>query len=127
GKFEMAEEIRLEMICDKKNLNKTVEKIYEVHPYDEPAFEIYEVLTGEKKWKGQLLKVILKKKIGVKELLKKINPEIDHANLPKDLKKIKISECIIDSSASNEIKLTGFPEKTLYIKKNKKNLKAYLT
>src|SRR4030095_9370823 len=33
-KFEMVEEIRLEMICDKKNLKNAVDKMCEVHPYD---------------------------------------------------------------------------------------------
>jgi len=126
GKFEMAEEIRLEMICSRKNLKKAIDKMYEVHPYDEPAFEIYEVLTREKRG-GQMITVTLKKKTAAKDLLNRINPEIKLSVLPKDLKMIKIKECIIDSSDKEEVKLSNYPAGILYIKKNKKKLKAYLT
>ncbi len=40
-KFEMVDEIRLEMICDKEKINKVIDKIYEIHPYEEPAYEVY--------------------------------------------------------------------------------------
>ncbi len=48
GRFEMAEEVRIEMLCDKKNLDKAIDKIYEVHPYEEPAYEIYKVSVRAK-------------------------------------------------------------------------------
>src|SRR5437867_13311940 len=45
-KFEKVEEVRLEMLCDKKNLDNAVDKMLEAHPYEEPAYEIYEVKIG---------------------------------------------------------------------------------
>ena len=122
----MTEEIRLEMICDKKNIDDVVDKIYEVHPYDEPAFEIYDVLTKEKTRSGEIISFQLKKKIPAKELLKKINPELDPGSLPAGLKKIKIRSCIIDCSGRENNFVREITPGTLYITKNKKQIKAYI-
>lgn len=45
GKYERVQETRLEMICDRKNLSKAVDKMLTVHPYEEPAYEVYEVMV----------------------------------------------------------------------------------
>lgn len=39
--FEMVEEIRLEVLVDKWNLQKVLSTMYKVHPYEEPAYDIY--------------------------------------------------------------------------------------
>lgn len=122
-KFEMTEEIRLEMICDKKNLHNAIERMYDVHPYDEPAFEVYEVLTGTKKQSGNYLKIALDKKIKVKSLLKKINPLIEAGNLPANIKEITLKECIID--LRENVKSTRL-KNTLYITRSNNKIKAYL-
>ena len=127
GMFEMAEEVRLEMICDKRNLPGAIKRMYEIHPYDEPAFEVYEVLTGTRKTKKDLLIIPLKKKIPAKALLKKINPSIKYVNISNKIKNTFIKECIIDSGTGREIDTEALPKKTLYIKKTKNNIKAYLT
>jgi len=127
GNFEMTEEVRLEMICDKRNLPGIIKRMYEIHPYDEPAFEVYEVLTGTGKTKKDLLIIPLKKKIPVKTLLKKINPSIKYVNIRDKIKNTFIKECIIDSRTGKEIEPETLPEKILYIKKSKNNIKAYLT
>lgn len=41
GKFEIVDEVRLEAIFDYWNISKAVKAIKEFHPYEEPAFEIY--------------------------------------------------------------------------------------
>jgi len=48
GKLEYADEIRLEMICDLENLNNTINAMLKIHPYEEPAYDIYEVMGGVK-------------------------------------------------------------------------------
>jgi len=45
GKFESVREVRLEMICDKRNLNRAIDEMLSVHPYEEPAYEVYEVMV----------------------------------------------------------------------------------
>jgi hypothetical protein len=126
GNFEMAGEVRLEMICGRKNVGQVIRKIYEVHPYDEPAFEVYDVLTGTGRPGGEILEIGLKKKLPVKSLLKKINPRIASANIPAKMKDMKISKCIIDCSENSDVYPADPDGKTIYIKKNKKNIKAYL-
>jgi hypothetical protein len=44
-KFEKVEEIRLEMLCDRNNLDNAVDRMLAAHPYEKPAYEIYEVLV----------------------------------------------------------------------------------
>lgn len=41
--FENVDEVRLEIICDKWNKNKVINAIYNSHPYEEPAFDIYKL------------------------------------------------------------------------------------
>lgn len=41
GKLEKVEEIRLEMIFEKWNLNKILKTLLANHPYEEPAYDIY--------------------------------------------------------------------------------------
>ena len=41
GKLEEVEEIRLEMIFEKWNLNKILKALLKNHPYEEPAYDIY--------------------------------------------------------------------------------------
>ncbi|MCX7797762.1 MAG: Nif3-like dinuclear metal center hexameric protein [Melioribacter sp.] len=39
--FEKVEEVRLEFLVDSWNLNKVISSMLKVHPYEEPAFDIY--------------------------------------------------------------------------------------
>lgn len=41
GKLEKVEEIRLEMIFEKWNLNRVLKALLSNHPYEEPAYDIY--------------------------------------------------------------------------------------
>ena len=127
GEFEKADEIRLEMICDEQNINHVIEKLYSVHPYDEPAFEIYTVLTRNRKQNNEIVSVLLKKKLSVKRLMKMINPQIDTSYIPGKLMKIKVGKSIVDCSENEEINIEEHKEKLLYIKKYNNNIKAYLT
>lgn len=41
GKIELVNEERIETICDRENLQKVIESIKKVHPYEEIALDIY--------------------------------------------------------------------------------------
>ncbi len=41
GKFEEVPEERIEVICSRENLQKVIEAIKKVHPYDEVALDVY--------------------------------------------------------------------------------------
>jgi hypothetical protein len=44
GKFEEVKEERIEITCPKNLLIKLIEEIKKVHPYEEPAVDIYPLL-----------------------------------------------------------------------------------
>lgn len=44
GKLEKVEEERIEAVCSRENLQKAIEAIKSVHPYEEIAIDIYPLL-----------------------------------------------------------------------------------
>lgn len=44
NKLEFVEEEKLEFICDVERVKRVIEKLREVHPYEEPAIDIYPLL-----------------------------------------------------------------------------------
>jgi hypothetical protein len=45
GEVELVEEYRVEMICSDELIVKAVNALLEVHPYEEPAYEVIKILT----------------------------------------------------------------------------------
>ncbi|MCX8059557.1 MAG: divalent cation tolerance protein CutA [Spirochaetes bacterium] len=46
NKIEKAEEIKIEFLIKKDDLDKVIKKIKEIHPYEQPAIDVYPVLPG---------------------------------------------------------------------------------
>ena len=44
NKLEFVEEEKLEVICDIENVKKVIQKLRNVHPYEEPAIDIIPIL-----------------------------------------------------------------------------------
>jgi|SRR3989344_3809120 len=44
GKVEVVNEERIEFICEKTDLEKVIEAMKKVHPYEEVAFDVYPLL-----------------------------------------------------------------------------------
>jgi hypothetical protein len=124
GKLEAVDEIRLEMICSPKVLNKVITEMLKVHPYDEPAYDIYKVLSGKKDKNVYAAKLELKNPVSISGVLKKINSKMDSSLIPDNWKKMKIKNAIIDFSEDNSLaKIFGSKKnKTLCIAKNFKRL-----
>jgi hypothetical protein len=119
GRFEKVEEIRLEMICNKENLDPVTNKILEVHPYEEPAYEIYEVLVKGRTNSEEIFKITLNKRTAVKSVLKKINNSIDASLLPDAVKNKKVKQVILDFSGQGGVKPEKTKTNTLLIETNK--------
>jgi len=46
GKLKKVQEIRLETIVQKKDLRKVIAAMKKAHPYEEPAYDIYPLISG---------------------------------------------------------------------------------
>lgn len=47
NKLEFMEEEKLEVVCGVDNVKKVISKLREVHPYEEPAIDIFPLLDEE--------------------------------------------------------------------------------
>jgi len=90
GKLEFAEEIRLEMECSEKDTDEVIESLLKNHPYEEPAYEIYDFTKRTNIPTGAIIR--LKKNITVSELIMRMRKGILPENL---LFKNKIKDFII--------------------------------
>ncbi len=122
GKLEAVDEIRLEMICDAEELNSVIAAMLEAHPYDEPAFDIYEVLQGIKQNSAFAVKLEFRKPVNTVSVFRKINGSINTSFIPESWKRAKPKFAVVDFSGRD-----GLPDysktpghKTLYITKSLK-------
>ena len=73
--LSFVDEIKLEMECDPKKLDKVLDVMLKENPYEEPAYEIHEFTKRTKKPAAMLLE--LKKKITFRDLITRFNKKID--------------------------------------------------
>jgi hypothetical protein len=119
GKFVIAEEIKLEMTCDEEALDAAIDAMYMVHPYEEPAYEIYPLMVRAKKANNDIIAVSFKKHLELKTVLSKINKSLDIANLKDVPKSAKIRSAIIDFSGGGNIDMQiNSKKRVLYLTKN---------
>jgi hypothetical protein len=119
GVLERVEEIRLEMVCSHEKLNRTVSALLKVHPYEEPAYDIYEIFSGEKTKNAYAVKVELKKPVSFQKILSGVNKKIDITVIPENLKRVKVRKAVVDFSGNYSAleHLNGGIDKTIYITK----------
>jgi hypothetical protein len=120
GVLERVEEIRLEMVCSHENLNNAVNSMLKVHPYEEPAYDIYEILSGTKTNNSYAVKIELKNPVSLLKVLSAVNNKIEKSTIPVSLGRIKVKKAIVDFSGNNS-HLGQFADingETLYITKN---------
>lgn len=80
GNFETVDEIRLEVIFDEWNINNAIKTIKEVHPYEEPAFEVYEIDNPNFQYGAGAIG-LLKEELDENEFLLKITNDLSLSNL----------------------------------------------
>ncbi|RPI16924.1 MAG: hypothetical protein EHM58_10965 [Ignavibacteriae bacterium] len=124
--LETVDEIRLEMVCEKHLVNDVIESLLKHHPYEEPAYEIYEIITGSKS--DNAVRVKLKKSFSLLEIIRRINRKLNSDEFVT-ASNVKIKDVIIDMSDSENVTdyITGNKEKVLIInKKNKSTINLML-
>ncbi len=45
GQVEQVNEYKLELVCQKKFITQALQALVEAHPYEEPAYSVYEIKT----------------------------------------------------------------------------------
>ena len=123
GKFEMVEEVKLEMICDEEFLNSAIDCIYEIHPYEEPAYEIYPLMIRDKKPNDKVIAVSLKKKVQLGSIVTKINSSLKTEIINSLPLKTIIWSAVIDFSGEDyDDKNIKGKKRVLYIVKKSNSL-----
>jgi dinuclear metal center YbgI/SA1388 family protein len=68
GRLESVPEVRLEMVCSKAALPLAVQTLRRFHPYETPAFEVYELLPKPQRDFGAGRRLVLDRPVSVDEL-----------------------------------------------------------
>jgi hypothetical protein len=120
GKLEFTDEIRLEMICSSENLNSVINAMVKTHPYEEPAYDIYEVLSGLSQKTAYAVKITLKNPVNAAEIFNKINSRLEIGLIPESWKKGKIKYAVVNLEEGYDMTdyIKNKTQKTLYITKN---------
>lgn len=74
-------EFKLEMECDSIDLNKIINSLIKHHPYEEPAYEVYDFIKRSKLPSGNI--AVLKRKMKADIILKRMNDKIIEHNFFK--------------------------------------------
>lgn len=74
GKMSFEEEVRLEMECSVYDIESIIDTLLKSHPYEEPAYEIYDF--QKRSDKKIAYSCVLKKKISLEELIYRLNNKV---------------------------------------------------
>lgn len=88
GRLSFEEEIRLEMECDETDVDKVTEALISNHPYEEPAYEIYEFLKRDKN--PSEFVITFRRARDINTIIKKLNRKIKIDITSKNMKARKI-------------------------------------
>lgn len=88
GRLSFEEEIRLEMECDEKDIDKVIEALISNHPYEEPAYEIYEFQKRDKN--PSEFVIVFRRARDINTIIKKLNRKIRIDITSRNLKARKI-------------------------------------
>lgn len=99
GKLAFEEEVRLEMECAPESLESVIDALLNSHPYEEPAYEIYNFTKRTGKHTAWICE--LKKKISLEELIYRLNNNVVIAEGFHGLKFSKI--LLLDNISKEEV------------------------
>lgn len=121
--LETVKEVKIEMVCEKEKLHKVIEKIYEIHPYEEPAIDIYNVSCPLKVNTGEVFRFEFSDTVNAEKIIGNINKLLDLEVYSENYKKLKVKGAIVDYSQGSVIPVVKINEPYLLIRKNKTNIK----
>ncbi len=77
GRLEQVEEIRMEMVCPKDALADALRVIRRVHPYEEPAWEAYELIDPPAPGSGVGRMAILRRGASLNAVVRRIKQQLN--------------------------------------------------
>lgn len=94
GKISFEEEIKLEMECDVKSVDKVIDALLENHPYEEVAYEVYKF--GKRSKEPVIVKVEFTRPVKLHRLISLINPRTDISNIAIDMevRNLILADCL---------------------------------
>lgn len=81
GKLERVEEIRLEMVCPKSALGRAARVLCDVHPYEEPAWDVYPLAARPAAGFGQGRAVTLETAVSLETLVLQLKTHLGRTAL----------------------------------------------
>lgn len=76
GRLEKVPEVRLEMVCSKAALPLVIQTLREFHPYEEPAFDVYELVGAQLRSAGLGRRLVLDRPATVVELADRLSAHL---------------------------------------------------
>ena len=122
GKLSFEEEVRLEMECGVNELDMVIDSLLKNHPYEEPAYEIYDFIK-----RTNIISAFyceLKSKVTLEELIYRLNNKVVIAEGFSDLKfsKLLLFENISDEYVKSCAKKLN-AEVSISFEENQNNIK----
>ncbi|USO00015.1 MAG: Nif3-like dinuclear metal center hexameric protein [Phycisphaeraceae bacterium] len=81
GRLERVREVRLEMVCSRFALPLAIETLRQFHPYEEPAFDIYELQPKPNRATGMGRRLVLDQPLTVPEIGAKLRAHLGVSRL----------------------------------------------
>jgi len=81
GQLERVEEVRLEMVCSRRALPLAIETLKQFHPYEEPAYDIIELVPEPLRHVGPGRRLVLDQPATMGELGDRLRTHLDHARV----------------------------------------------
>lgn len=81
GHLERVEEVRLEMVCSKRALPLAIETLKQFHPYEEPAYDIVELVAEPLRNVGSGRRLVLDQPASMGELGDRLRTHLDRARV----------------------------------------------
>ncbi len=81
GRLERVDEVRLEMVCSKHALPIALKTLREFHPYEEPAFDVYELMGKPRRRIGAGRRLLLDRPATIGELCERFKAHLGRARV----------------------------------------------
>jgi hypothetical protein len=117
GNLSFKEEVRLEIECSEENLDSVIDALLTNHPYEEVAYEIYDFQKRSKKPASVFIS--FKKSFSIKEIVTKINKNIQTDNISLNTKVNNL--CFTDNKFDNLLNLKAKEKNCKLIVLSEKN------